>query len=154
MHQQSSVSAPPINIYRPVPDRVLSPTLHILSPLSPPSPNHKNLRCRRRRSEKQATQHRCQLRPPRQVCHPRGLPPRESPTSVSLLSAYTPSSLSISPSRNGQPKDKGSKHHHLVIRDPRHHGIQSGEDVTDSPRQYRQPLSLVSNAWSCASFNS
>jgi hypothetical protein len=83
---------------------------------------------------REATQHRCQLRPPRQVRRPRGLPPRESPTSVSILSAYMPSSLSVSPSRNGQPKDKGSKHHHLVIRDPKHHGIQSGEDVADSPQ--------------------
>jgi hypothetical protein len=51
MHQQSSISTPPINIYRPVPVRVPSPTLHISSPLSPPSPNRKILRRRRWRSE-------------------------------------------------------------------------------------------------------
>jgi hypothetical protein len=55
-----------------------------------------------------------------------------------------PSSLGISPTRYGQPKDQGSKHHQLAIGDPRDRGSQSSEDFTDSPQRYCQPLSLIS----------
>jgi hypothetical protein len=60
--------------------------------------------------------------------------PLQSPTSSSLLSAYTPSSLSISPSHYGQSKDQRSKHDYLVVGDPRDRDNQCGEDVTNSPR--------------------
>jgi hypothetical protein len=153
MHQQSPVSIPSINIYRSTPVRVPSSTLHILSPLHPATPNHKKLHRRSRRSEVRSTQRRCRLHPSRWVHRPRQLPPRKSPALASLLSAYTLSSFSISPSRYGQPNDQGSKHHHLVIGDPKHCGIQSGEYNPNSPQWYRQPPTLVSNTWSFASFN-
>jgi hypothetical protein len=133
---------------------VPSITLHFSSPLPPPSPNRRNLNHRSRRSEAQPTHRRRQLHPPRWVCRPTRLPPGESPASTSLLSAYTPSSLSISPSRYGQLNDHGSKHHHLAVRDPRDRGSQCGEDIVDSPRWYCQPPSLISHTWSCALFNS
>jgi hypothetical protein len=107
MHQQSPVSAPSINIYRPAPVWVSSPTQHFSSPLPPPSPNHRNLHRRSRRSKARPTHHWCQLRPPRWVCRPRKLPPHEFPTSTSLLLAYTPSSLGISPSWYGQRRTRG-----------------------------------------------
>jgi hypothetical protein len=81
------------------------------------------------------------------------LPPHTSPTSASLPSTYMTSSLGITPSRYGQPKDQGSKHHQLAIEDPRDSGSQSGEEVTDSPRRYCQASSLVSHILFCASFN-
>jgi hypothetical protein len=133
MHQQSRDSVSSINIYRPAPVRVPSPTLHISSPLHPSSPNRKNLYCRSRRSEAWSTQCQRRLCPPRWVHRPRRLPPHESPASACLLLSYTLPSLSISPSRYGEQKDQGSKHHHLAIRDPRHRGIQSDKYIVVSP---------------------
>jgi hypothetical protein len=141
MHQQSPISVPSINIYRSAPVQVPSPTLHISSPLHPTSPNRKKLHRRSRRSKAQSTQHQHRLCPPRWVHWLRRLPPPGSP------------SLSISPSWYGQPKNQGSKHHHLAVRDPRYCGIQSGEYIANSPRLYRQPPLLVSNTWSSASFS-